>query len=338
MTRLAARLAPLLLVLFASVAPAGAAPPPFGGLTELPGCLSGTGSGGVCGVGRAVSADGYPESAMSPDGRNVYISASNDGAVATLAIDSATGALGQLPGTAGCVSKTGTGGQCATSSTLTSAEGAAVSPDGRNVYVGMASNVAGGVAAFARSGPSVALTPLPGEAACTNQNGSGGCAPGNGLAVARSVAISPDGLNVYVAANHDNAVAAFSRDPATGALTQLPGTTGCLTSGAAVGCGPAKALTDAWSVAVSPDGKNVYVMGETGGAIAVFSRNAGTGALTQLGGTAGCVSTTGSSGMCAGNSLVQRPRMAAFSPDGGDMYEADLSGALIGFSRSPATR
>src|SRR5690348_1289427 len=105
--RLYTSLALVLLALTVGVAPAGAAPPPFGGVTELPICVSGTGSGGACQTGRALSADGYPESAISPDGRNLYVTASNDNSVATLAID-ANGGVGQLPGTGGCISKTGT--------------------------------------------------------------------------------------------------------------------------------------------------------------------------------------------------------------------------------------
>src|SRR4051794_34510408 len=119
------RLALALVLLLVAAAPAAAAPPPFGGLTELPGCISTDGNAGACAVGHQLSADGYPESAMSPDGRNVYVSASNDNAVAALALDPASGALAQLPGTAGCTSADGSGGQCLTGTGLVSPAGAA---------------------------------------------------------------------------------------------------------------------------------------------------------------------------------------------------------------------
>jgi DNA-binding beta-propeller fold protein YncE len=329
------RAAAALILVFAFVAPASAAPPPFGGLTELPGCISADGNAGACGVGHQLSADGYPESAMSPDGRNVYISASNDNAVAALALDAVSGALAQLPGTGGCTSADGSGGQCVTGTGLISPAGAAVSPDGRNVYTGLGDDAAGGVAAFERSATGGALSQLSGTAACINENGSLGCQLGNGLADARSVALSPDGLNVYVASNTDNAVAAFSRDRVTGDLHQLPGSAGCITSGTASGCAPGIALGDAWSVAVSPDGANVYVVSDVGNSVAVFSRDASTGALTQLPGTAACVSSTGSGGMCTPDPLASRLRSVAFSPDGAEVYIASLvPGAVLAFSRS----
>ncbi|HEY2601224.1 MAG TPA: beta-propeller fold lactonase family protein [Thermoleophilaceae bacterium] len=336
MLRLAPRLSPLLLLLIFVVAPASAsaAPPPFGGLTQVPGCISATGSGGACSVGRVFSADGYPETALSPDGRNLYASSSNLNAFDVLAVDPGTGAITQLAGAAGCFSADGSGGECTGGNGLAAPEGAAVSPDGKNVYMTQADDTVGGIAAFSRDAASGALTQLGGGAACINQNGSGGCMPGSGLAGARSVAVSPDGLNVYVASRTDNAVAALSRDPATGALTQLAGTAACITSGAATGCGPGKALGGAWSVAVSPDGKNVYVMADNDGTVAAFSRDAASGALTQLAGTDGCVSASGNGGMCATYAPLSRPRSAAFSPDGADVYFATLtSGALVGFSR-----
>lgn len=60
----------------------------------------------------------------------------------------AGGALTQLPGTDGCVSETGTLGQCEDGKALDGANAVTVSPDGRNAYVASFNSRA--VAAFAR--------------------------------------------------------------------------------------------------------------------------------------------------------------------------------------------
>src|SRR5438067_245802 len=77
----------------------------------------------------------------------------------------------------------------------------------------------------------------------------------------------------------------------TGQLTQLSGAAGCIRDAAATGpagCATARALAGRTALAVSGDGRSVYVTAGAG-AVAVFSRDAATGALTQLAGDAGCV-------------------------------------------------
>ena len=59
--------------------------------------------------------------------------------------------LVQLPGMAGSVSETGTGGACTDGVVLVGAVSSAVSPDGRSVY--LASAFAGAVAVFTRDAP-----------------------------------------------------------------------------------------------------------------------------------------------------------------------------------------
>ena len=71
---------------------------------------------------------------------------------------------------------------------------------------------------------------------------------------------------------YDNAVAVFSRDASTGALTYVEREKD--------GEGGVDGLNGAYAVTVSPDGDHVYVAGAGDHAVAVFSRNPSTGALT----------------------------------------------------------
>ena len=62
-------------------------------------------------------------------------------------------------------------------------------------------------------------------------------------------------------------------------------------------------------IAVSADGRNVYVASNLSGAVAVFDRDTATGALTQKAGLAACISEMGSGGDCVdGFSLLLRRR------------------------------
>jgi hypothetical protein len=86
-------------------------------------------------------------------------------------------------------------------------------------------------------------------------------------------------------------VAAFARDPQSSALTQLPGTKGCLTRGGKNGCARYNGATQAFSLAVSPDGASVYrseAHNAGANALLAFTRSPADGSLRQLQRRAGC--------------------------------------------------
>lgn len=111
-------------------------------------------------------------------------------------------------------------------------------------------------------------------------------------------------------------VGAANAVAATGDLIQKPGAAGCLS---VVGfCSPARALVDAESVTVSPDGESAYVVSNN--AVAVFDRG-GDGTLTQKRGQAGCISDTGG-GSCADGIALDGADSVTVSPDGRSAYVA----------------
>jgi DNA-binding beta-propeller fold protein YncE len=104
----------------------------------------------------------------------------------------------------------------------------------------------------------------------------------NGLDTATSVAVSPDGKSLYAAAYSDDAVVAFNRTPGVpGELASL----GCIDDNDP-GQGPdtcgqsVDGLDGANSVAVSPDGKSVYVASREDDAVVRLNRNLISGGLT----------------------------------------------------------
>ena len=255
---------------------------------------------------------------------------------------SPVGTLKQLSGKAGCVvdqSKPGKAG-CTEVRALRGpapflgSRAVVISPDGRNLYV--ASSKSNAIAIFTRNASTGALTQGPGAAGCISQGGIGGCASGVGLIGPNSVAVSPDGASVYATAVGSSAVTAFHRDATTGALTQDQDGSGCIADAATTGCVTGRALKGSDVVVVSPDGANVYVGAFFGNAVATFTRNTTTGALTQPADTTGCLAAATAG--CATGLALLAPEGLAISGDGATVYVAAAeSSAVDVLARNPAT-
>jgi len=294
-------------------------------------CVSDDGSGGACTDGDAL--DRPVGLAVPRDGNQVYATAGDSTSIAVLARNERpTGTVGALtPAT--CLSETDAA--CTPQPLLGAAIGVVISPDGRHAYV--AAQGPGAVHAFKRNARTGVLTPLSGLDGCVSRDGSGGaCRTGRGLGGARALAISQDGRNVYVASEFGSAIAVFARDRKTGALRQLEGLDGCITEGGSPGtCAAGRAILSPRGIAVSRDGKSVYVGSAGSDAVAVFARDRRTGRLTQLAGTAGCVSETGTGGACADGKALRNAGAVAVSNDGRSVYVASFSsGAVAVFARA----
>jgi DNA-binding beta-propeller fold protein YncE len=242
-----------------------------------------------------------------------------------------TGDLTQPAGTAGCISDTGAG-NCADGHALNGANGVAVSGDAKNVYA--TAYVGDAVARLNRNTTTGALSQPAGSAGCVSQTGAGPCADGHGLGDPRSVAVSSDGKSVYVA-SRSNVVVRLNRDTTTGAVSQPAGTAGCISETGAGPCADGHGLVDPGGVAVSRDGKSVYVTSTGNHAVAILKRNTTTGAITQSAGTAGCISENGAGGCANGHALVL-PLDVAVAPGGKSVYAASYtSDAVARFNRAP---
>jgi DNA-binding beta-propeller fold protein YncE len=211
----------------------------------------------------------------------------------------------------------------------------AISADGRNVYV--ASSRSDAIAVFRRDASTGRLTQRSGTAGCIAARGADGCARAVGLDGPNSVTVSGDGRNVYATSFASDAVVIFRRNRSTGALTQATHGRGCIANVAHAGCASARALDGPDVVAVSPDGQSVYVGSFTGNAVAVFSRNPSSGALTQPAGTTGCMVNAPTAG-CATGLALGAPEGIAISADGKSFYlAAAISNALDVLTRNPST-
>src|SRR5919204_193880 len=114
----------------------------------------------------------------------------------------------------------------------------------------------------------------------------------------------------------------------TGDLTQPAGSAGCVSEGGSQGCAVGNSLTGPTSVAVSPDGKSVYVASYVGNAVARLTRNTTSGAITQPAGSAGCISNGGSGGCAIGHGLIQA-LLVGVSPDGTSVYVASFGSNAV---------
>ena len=201
--------------------------------------------GGVPGLG------GADDAAVSPDGKHVYVTGARDNSVVVFERDSQ--AMGKLA----FASKASEGTDGVTG--LVDPSSVTVSPDGNNVYA--TGYAKGTLVVFDRDAGSGALSFVE-----TKLNAEDGVV---GLAGVWDAAVSPDGTNVYATGSLSGTVAVFARAADTGRLTevqlQIDGVSGVT------------GLRGASGVAVSPDGKNVYVTGTDADSVAAFRRDGAAG-------------------------------------------------------------
>ena len=239
---------------------------------------------------------------VSPDNSHVYAAGYSNNAIAVFSRDSSTGALTFVE-----MHKDGVDGV----NGLERAISVTVSPDGSHVYA--AGVVDDAIAVFTRNSSTGALTYVG-----MYEDGVGGV---DGLDGAFSVTVSPDGSHVYAAGVVDDAVTVFSRDSSTGALTYIEMYKD--------GVGGVDGLDGVRSVSVSPDNSHVYAAGFGDDAIAVFTRNSSTGALTfvemykdGVGGVDG----------------LDGVRSVSVSPDNSHVYAAGFGDdAIAVFTRNSST-
>jgi DNA-binding beta-propeller fold protein YncE len=263
---------------------------------------------------------------VSPDGDNVYVGAFIGNAVAAFARDASTGALTQPSDTSGCIVNTPTDG-CATGLVLAAPEGMAISADGNNVYV--ASAVSNAVGVFTRNSSTGALTQATDGTGCIVNSPLAGCTTGTQLGGANAVAVSSDDDNVYVTSLLSNSLTTFNRTPSTGQLTQQTGTSACVIYVLAVGCSLGRAFSAPEGLAVSSDGASVYTAAFKSGAVDVFNRNTGSGAVIQKSRRPGCL-TGRSVPACARGRALSGASSVAVSPDGKHLYSGSFGSDSVG--------
>ena len=269
------------------------------------GCVSETGAG-PCADGHGLFGDDPQSVAVAPDGKSVYAASSLRGTVVRFNRNTTTGAIGQPAGDGRLRQRDG-GGALRRRPCARRCELGGGRPWREERLRRLGSSDA--VARFNRNTTTGAITQPAGAAGCVSETGAGPCADGHALDLPdrrwRSAPTVGASTSPPAKARLWRALTATRT---TGAIGQPAGAAGCVSETGAGPCADGHALDGPASVAVSADGKSVYVasvfVGDflSGGAVARFNRNTTSGAIAQPAGTAGCISDTGAAG-----SLRRRP-------------------------------
>ncbi len=250
--------------------------------------------------------------AVSPDGKNVYATDYGNDRLIVFTRNTSTGNITVLQTVIN-----GAGG-------VSGVDGSylvTVSPDGQNVYV--TGSTTDTVVSFKRSSVDGTLTFL---SKLTRNDPYGFCNPGCPFALdaldgAYQVAISPDGQYGYVSSILDNKVVVLYR-ATNGALYMNP-----LGGPVQIFSTAAADLSQAYGMAISSDGANLYLTGYASDTLLVLKRNAADGTLA--------LAEVHKNGLAGVDGLDGVFRVAV-SPDGGHVYTASFDGnAVTAFRRDP---
>lgn len=245
----------------------------------------------------------------------------------------------------------------------------AVSPDGRNAYTTSADAAIGIFARNRRTGRLRYEGCITGHIGRRSSARSGACTPiptatpvavgiHSGIGDPTSLAFSPDGRFLYVAARGDAGVATFfrRRDGSLAFRSCLTAGISGFVAGFSTACTPiadaagnrtATVLRAISSIAISPDGTSVYATSPRKAAISVFARDPAGGGIAYRGcisgehgrpGTAGMTCTPiPTAGEIPADSGMWGIDRLAISRDGRWLYGAARSdNAIVLFSRDPA--
>ena len=277
------------------------------------GCATPDGSGGTCTT--AAGLGGTWDIAIDKDGQTLYAPGAN-GNILAFSINQGNGELTRISclGTApGCTALRGSSAMYA----------AAVDPvDATSVYV----RVSGGLLVLTRASDGT-ISQKAGAAGCMTESAVLTCTKADGLgAQAFQLSVAPGGGAVYTTNQSPGGVAIFQRAP-DGTLLQPNGPAGgCITTdgssaGTAARCVNSgnPALNNSWSTTLDASGSLVYVGGISG--TTLYSRNAGTGLLTQV----ECYVEGADAGACKGRIGTGALRTAMI-PGGSEIATADAGG------------
>jgi DNA-binding beta-propeller fold protein YncE len=238
---------------------------------------------------------------LDPDGRRIYVANGDSNEVDVFDRDPVTGRLRSAPS--------------ALAAKVAGPNVLASSPDGRELYVATAS---GKVAVLDRDRETGAVHLVEEVEACVP--GPHGCLAFVGF----RIVVSADGNNVYLASVprgvHNSGVEivqGFSRNPVTGSLAPIAGRGGCATN---IQAGPCQTVPhlEGSSMAISPDGKNLYLGTFAHGAIFTFDREP-SGEIEAKRGKPVCLGERNRRGSCSPLSLANANGLA-INADGHTVY------------------
>jgi hypothetical protein len=313
--------------------------PADGSLSEI-GCIADTDSE-ACGDNIAPGLESPDAIAITPDGKYVYVAASDDdenGTIAEFSRDPDDGSLTEV----GCVAENSEDSDCDSHNAhgIAEVEALAISPDGQNLYAADEGDEA--VAEFGINDSTGALSQLSGNNACIEDSGeeSEECgSSANGISLVTGIVVSPDGQNVYTTGFADDdgqlgTIAELTRN-SDGSLSQAASTDCIEDPSFDDGCGSTAVGIDGVSRPVmDPEGKNLYTASQfVGGPIAEFAVNSD-GSLSQLAAPNDCIEETGDDEGCGttdGQGIASGWELA-MSSDGENLYAAAPDDACGGSS------